>query len=364
MPSGGITITPGYQLAPGERVNNTKLNQLGQPVGQVDEGAITDRELAASINLTLSNVRGNNLFCNGDFRLWIGEELGYPLSVSGLTAFPALKHDYLGPARWVTPNDANRTLSRQNFTIGQTEVPDSLPYFNRWVQGTAIAGINPTYIGQRLENVAAMSGRTVTLSIWVRAASALILTPSVRQFFGSPGGSADVVQDGTPVTLVANVWKEIKETFTIGDVTGKTITNNYDFGGSVFPSFTEFRLVVPQAITFTLDTAHAMLSAGTASLGWDDRLPYEDYLFASRYGQVLGMILSDNILTHGQPFVNLRVPTLAPLGYAGVFLHPFAGTGATIGFPSIYQYGFLQATNHTVISNAYVIIDSELHAPA
>jgi hypothetical protein len=92
MPSGGITITPGYQLAPGEKVNNAKLNQGFQPVGQVNEGAITGRELDQGIVSAISSLK--NLLCNGGFQIWYNENYT-ALQTSGLT------HEYGATARWV-----------------------------------------------------------------------------------------------------------------------------------------------------------------------------------------------------------------------------------------------------------------------
>lgn len=362
MPSGGITITPGKILGASEEVSNAKLNQGFRPVGQVNPGAITDTELSASLQLTIDGVRSQNLLCNGDFRLWLGEELGVPLSFSG--AYPGSReHDNGGPAHWMFPNDTNRATSRVAFTPGQTDVPDALPYYLHWVQSVPVDGsIATPYVGQRLEDVTRFSGRQVSMSIWVRATTAITLTPQVRQFFGTTG-SADVVTDGDPVTLTPNVWTEITQTFDVPDVTGKTITEIYNFGSEIWPSFTEFRLQVPDDATFTLDLAHAMLAAGSSILGWDNRLPFEDYLFASRYYQIIGIMLSADV-TAWVPSVNLRVPMRASVSNAQVVYVAATGTGAEFGFAGVFQYQIIQTVDHSVISQAYLLINGELNAPA
>jgi hypothetical protein len=99
MPSGGITITPGYQLAPGEKVNNTKLNQLGQPVGRVDEGAITARELDPD---SVRAAQAGELFCNGDF--------GWGLFLNQFEFKSGRAQSRLWrPNRWVIRTTPNRT---------------------------------------------------------------------------------------------------------------------------------------------------------------------------------------------------------------------------------------------------------------
>lgn len=47
MPTGSITVRPAVQLGPDDVLDNAKLNQGFQPEAQVDQDAITDRELAA-----------------------------------------------------------------------------------------------------------------------------------------------------------------------------------------------------------------------------------------------------------------------------------------------------------------------------
>lgn len=364
MPSGAITITPGKILAPGEPVNNAKLNQGFRPTGRLNAQSVSTREMDAATNLILASVRGRNLFCNGGFALWMN---GF-YTGTGVTG-TGRKHDYFmgagataaGPSRWVTPNDANRTLTREAFDLGQTDVPDSLPYFLRWAQSSNISGlIDPAYIGQRLEDVRTLSLRTVTLAIWVRCDTAITLTPGWRQSFGT-GGSADVTGDGTTVTLVPDTWTEIKRVFTLPSVAGKTLIDTYNSFGPTFPTFTEFRLKVPLNTTFQLDVAHASLFVGTAGVGWDDRLPQEDYIFATRYHQFLGMMLSADV-AKWLPFVNLPFPIVGlNLAQVNIIFSFSTGTGATLAFS---RNIIVQDHVHSAISASLIIIDSELHAAA
>lgn len=189
MPSGGITITPGYHLAAHERVNNAKLNQLGQPVGRIDEGSIGERELNVESLQTLIATTQRNLLCNGSFRLFDANIL------TGLLNFAPYSgdHEYSSARRWVIANDANRTASKEAFTIGVIEIPDAgnPTDFLRWAQSAPLS-VNPGYLGQRLEDVRKFSGQRVTFSIYVRSAAPLTVTPKVRQFFGNPVASRTI----------------------------------------------------------------------------------------------------------------------------------------------------------------------------
>jgi len=366
MPSGGITITPGKILADGEKVSNAKLNQGFRPVGRVDEGAITDRELAGSVNNLLGQVPGVNQLCNGDFSIWMLEEIGTdPGAVFSGVIAGGRKTDIATVNHWFIANDANRKISRQEFAIGQTEVPDHPRYFLHWLQNPPVdAGIPLAYFGQRLENVRLYSGATVTFSIWVRTPNPGPVTPQVRQFFGT-GGSADVVTDGDSQD-VGVAWTEIKQIFQIPSVNGKSINDLYAYNSNLFSSFTEFRIAVPGAhdAAFQMDFAHAMLSYGDFIPGWDARPPNADYLFASRYEQYGGIVLSSS-LTNFLPFVNLRVPMLATNAGldAKITLTFGSGTGGTLGGHPVYQAALVQANVHSVVAAATYRIQAELHAP-
>jgi len=365
MPSGGCEVTPGYNLSPGERVNNAKLNQGFQPVVRVEEGAITERELEASLGGQFSTIRGHNLLCNGDFSYWPQEEVGNYSPFTGVVT-GGRKNDFGGVARWVTANDANRTLTKSTFPPGDVSVPDSLFYWLRWDQTAPIASTNPIpYLGQRLENVRLCAGRSFTFSIWVFATGALTVTPEARQFFGvhpsGPTPSDPVIVSGTPVTLAPNVWTEVKSTFQLPNVSGKTISDLYSATAN-FPSFTEFRLRVPTGITFTMGFTHAMLLAGDTMTAWDDRSPSIDYVIAQRYYQVVAFFWSSNLAQY-TPFVNLTIPMLSDP--AGLILSPVisSGSGGQVAAMALHKHSLVQSVANSVNSTGFVWLDGELHSP-
>jgi hypothetical protein len=350
MPSGGITITPGYQLGPGERVNNTKLNQGFQPVGQVNEGAITDREIdETSIGIALG-IGGRNILINGDFRV-----NDYVQPFTGLTG-TGQDHDY-NINRWVMANDANRTANRLAFTPGQTEVPGSPEWGYTWQQTTALA-VEPAYFGQRLPGVGLLSNTEVTFSIWVRSNVATSVTPQMRQFFGIGGGiSPEVLLDGAAVTLAENVWQQVVYTVTVPSIAGKSFNE--------FFAFTEFRVLVAQALTFTMNFAQAQLEAGAKATKFDQRSLADELAEAARFYEVIGIMLVDNVSTKGKPFVNFRVTKRPTISGPVITLVPQSGTGATLAGPAtpgtegpgmVYQN-----TNHSAVVNAAIKVNAEVY---
>lgn len=349
MPSGGITITPGKILGATEEVSNAKLNQGFRPVGRIDEGAITTRELAATLNSVLNAVRGKNLLCNGNFQLWDYFPGGAPTE-SIIGAYPGgREHDYGSANRWVMANDANRTVAGMFFNEGQTDVPDFPFNFLRWTQGAPVA-VDPSYFGQRIENVSSLASRTLTLSIWARPGATLTVTPEARQFFGNGfGASLAVLTTIDAVELPGNEWTQITATFELPAVSGKTITTG---------NFTEFRIDVPQDVDFEIDWAHAQLEVGDAATGFEERMIHEEFVYAMRYYEVMGMMLSTDV-TIVKPFVRAIFPKIdgtTPTMVAA------SGTGATIASGALDNRFAFQDTDHSEVAPAAITFDGELHA--
>lgn len=352
-----MKVTPGYVFGVRDPITTAKANLLGQPAVTLEDGEITEAKLSPAMQAQIDRLTalpGKNLLCNGDFHMWpYDDELAQGAFVAGVVS-GGRKHEARGnAARWAIANDANRVASRVAFTPGPPDptVPTSSKYFLHWAQSAPLASINPAYLGQRLEGVEVLAANTVTFIIWVRAGAAFTVTPVLRQYFGS-GGSTEVLTQGTAVLLATNVWTRIVQKFDIPSIVGKTV--------GLMP-FTEFRVEVPQGIAFALDFAQAMVVMGPTPTGWDPRLSHEDYLYASRYFQIIGIELSNNI-SIWCPFVNLRIP-LANLSPT-LTLQPISGAGGTIGIGSVYKTMLIQASNHSAIVGAYVIVDGELQAPA
>jgi hypothetical protein len=416
MPSGGITITPGKILADGEKVSNAKLNQGFRPVGRVDEGAISTRELEAGIATVINALHGRNLLCNGSFQLWANP------NYTGLQA-GGYVHDYGAVERWVIANDANRAVTRQQFTSGSLDIPSGVDFL-RWIQSSAVTP-NPSYIGQRLEDVRRFSGLKAVFSIYLRAATDLSVTPKVRQVFG--GVKRTIQSSVGSIGSASGVYIDSARSFRAGDqgagivITGSgfgpitsTITTVTDEGGiviadtsggaatgltavitglagsaavvtagTVLPllanvwtrleqvfdvpsisgktipdiaqgSFTEFRVEVPQGATFQIDFANAQLEFATGATAFERRLLHEDIAYARFYTQGVVMNLSNDI-TVWKPFITLDDKRVRPT----FILVPTAGTGGKVEL-RVTNFFIFQSVNHSAIAPAFVLTDSEI----
>ena len=232
--------------------------------------AITDANggSTTSINGTTPNaynVVGKNKIINGNFDFW----------QRGTTAsYSVTSSQYLAD-RWMmrTTGTADVTTSRQNFTVGQTDVPNNPKYFYRWdiTSHTAGTGI----LEQRIEDVSTFAGNTCTLSFYAKCNTSQTLSTSYLQVFGT-GGSATVSTSGSSFSLTT-AWQKFTATFTLPSISGKTIAGGDDY--------LNIRFNMPNAVC-TVDIAQVQLEAGESATEFEHR-PYGTELgLCERYYQL------------------------------------------------------------------------------
>lgn len=181
-------------------LNNAKLETTG--------GTLTGDLVVPSLNGgPLAGLR--NKIINGNFDIW---QRG--------TSFTTPNNVYTAD-RFLSSVSGGGTLTREAFTLGQTDVPGEPTYFVRLAASTT-GGAN--LIAQRIEDVRTLAGKVVTLSFWVKGpngATTLSDYPQIRQNFGS-GGSTEVNVNGSAVTFTGS-WQKVVQTFTLPSIAGKTI---------------------------------------------------------------------------------------------------------------------------------------------
>jgi len=201
-----------------------------------------------------------NRIINGNFDFW---QRGTSFTNPAANVYTA--------DRWALSYDgagATRTISRQTFTLGQTEVPFNPTSYFRYLQGTAGSGGTFNVIYQPIENVRTFQGRTVTVSFFARGAASMTLPQiMLRQNFGT-GGSPSASVD---TSLVSNVnvttsFAEYTYTVTLPSIAGKTLGNNGDDSLQLF-------IFLPVNATFTFDLAQIQLEEGTIATPFENR-PY------------------------------------------------------------------------------------------
>jgi len=172
----------------------------------VEVGATADQTKADLNAIGVSGGR-KNIIINGGFDVW---QRGTSFTTSaGYTA-----------DRWqLQLSGGTSTVTRQTFTIGQTEVPDNPTYY---LKANTTTGNNNCGLFHPIEDVRNGSGKNVTVSFWAKgtnpAGGVFDLISSQR--FGA-GGSSNV-EITTPLTITSS-WVKYTHTFSLASISGKTI---------------------------------------------------------------------------------------------------------------------------------------------
>ena len=147
------------------------------------------------------------------------------------------------------------TISRQAFSLGQTDVPNEPAYFLRWDQTVAGSGSTHRVLGQKIESVRTLAGKTVTASLWIKADASRVSIVTLTQLFGTGGSPSAEVNVILGTINLTTSWQKISFTTTLASIAGKTLgTNNDD----------QLRLLfyMPSNTTMTIDIAQIMLNEG------------------------------------------------------------------------------------------------------
>ena len=90
--------------------------------------------------------------------------------------------------RWINEHaGSTKTVSRQTFTVGQTDVPGNPKFWSRTVVSSVAGASNFVVKSQKIESVATLSGQTVALSFWAKADATKNMAVEFTQNFGSGG---------------------------------------------------------------------------------------------------------------------------------------------------------------------------------
>jgi len=215
---------------------------------------------------TPENLSGfRNKIINGDFDIW-----------QRATTF-ALTGGQYTVDRWVCLVTGAATVSRQSFTLGQTDVPGNPAYFLGW-NITTNSGLNG--IEQRIEGVKTLSGRTATITFYAKVASGTLSLPfKLVQNFGSGGSpSADVTTDVATASLTTS-WQKFSTSVAIPSISGKTLGSNVNDKLELF--FDATGLGTPN-----IHIAHVSIVEGDATGETDPfspRHPQQELALCQRY---------------------------------------------------------------------------------
>ena len=247
-----------------------KLSELDKPVGVKGSELMRSETVEEARNFMGSGRK--NLIINGGFDIW------QRATDSGSNT----SDGYLSADRWKhASSGATKQVTRQAFTLGQTEVPGNPKYFLRYAVTT---GANNVAIRQCIEDVTRTAGRELTLSFWVKGTNCGggSFDLQFRQDFGSSGSASSVVDTTHFNYSVNNTWTRKTFTFTPPSISGKTL------GTDVNSSFYKIELFRQpngdnSTAAFTLDFANVQLEYGSQATEFEQRSLGEELTLCQRY---------------------------------------------------------------------------------
>jgi hypothetical protein len=217
-----------------------------------------------------------NKIINGNFDIW---QRGTNFSITNSGTYTS--------DRWSIVYDgtgATRTVSRQSFSVGQTDVPNNPDYFLRWNQSVAGSGANFNVLRQPIEAVKTLAGKQVVVTFYAKAASTLDVHVFFQHYFGTGGSPSSTINipGGTTINLNTS-WQKYSVVCDITNLSGKSIgTNNNDYLVLNFnPS------PINDNATFTFDIAQVQLEEGSIATPFEHRPIGTELALCQRYYQAL-----------------------------------------------------------------------------
>jgi hypothetical protein len=227
---------------------------------------------------TAGPLSNRNRIINGNFDFW-------QRGTSGSSGYVA--------DRWNTfVSGSTAAISRQSFTLGQTDVPGEPDYFHRVVVTSSAGASNYAITYQPIESVKTLAGQTATLSFWAKADASKNMAVEFAQNFGTGGSpSTQVSEIGVTTIALTTSWQKFTVTADVPSISGKTLgTNNNDClfvffwfeAGSDWDSRTN--TLGQQSGTF--DIAQVQLEAGDTATPFEHRSYGQELALCQRYYQL------------------------------------------------------------------------------
>jgi len=188
---------------------------------QLKDGGITGAKIATNTitadKLNTGPLAGfRNAIINGNFDIW---QRG--VSGSGNT--------YVSDRWFNAAVGTTNSISRQSFTLGQTDVPNNPLYYQRTTVTSVAGSSNFANLNQKIEGVRTFAGQTVTLSFWAKADSTKNIAIDFLQYFGSGGSPSSTVSGiGQQKFTLTTSWQKFTATVDIPSILGKTLGTNTD----------------------------------------------------------------------------------------------------------------------------------------
>lgn len=216
----------------------------------------------------IGNQPYHNYIINGDHAL---AQRGTSSASSGYVSLDRWKNSFVG---------SSSTLSRQDFTLGQTAVPGEPKHYGRSVVVSSAGTTNFARRVQPIEGVRTCAGRVCSLSFYAKADASKNIAVEFAQSTGTGGTpSASVTGIGVTTVHLTTSWQRFTVTTQFPSLSGMTLGTNNDDALELmfwFDAGTSFNArtnsLGQQSGTF--DIAQVMLNDGPVAgsfvlAGWD-----------------------------------------------------------------------------------------------
>ncbi|SDK77540.1 hypothetical protein [Stenotrophomonas pavanii] len=189
--------------------------RIDQEVADRGQHVAAESAIREAADAALSaRIPGKNIVINGDFRFW---QRG--------TSFVGMTNGAYTADRFI-PVMVGDTIDciRAEHQLGDPTNLFNARYFMRCSVGQVAGNGNLATLQYRIENgVRLLAGKTVTVSMLVRASSATKIGMEFEMTFGTGGSpSASIVGNSQLVTGITGGWQRISRTFTLAGIAGKT----------------------------------------------------------------------------------------------------------------------------------------------
>ncbi len=223
------------------------------------------------------NQRNKNAIINGNFDIW---QRGISQTATG----------YGSDDRWLNENfGSSKTVSREFFVVGQTDVPNHPRYLSRTIVSSVPGSSNHVIKIQKIEDVRTCSGETITLSFWAKADDNKNIVTSFLQKFGTGGSPSSTVSGIASTThSLTTAWHKFTVTTILPSISGKTIGSHDNSSldvrfwfdaGSAFEARTNS--LGNQSGTF--DIAQVQLERGSVATDFEFKTLAEEHSACERY---------------------------------------------------------------------------------
>ncbi len=191
------------------------LDEVGAvPTGAPDT-AIASQYLDAFKELiAIQSANDTPVIIDGGFNIW-PEFLTNVFTSDGYSA----NNFFVSPG---TLGGGTATVSRQNFILGQTDVPGNPKHFMNFDQ-TISPGSGQSEIAHRVEFVETFSDTTTTFKFWAKASANLNVDVAFRQNFGTSGAPSAAVETSGGSIAVTTLWQKFTIEIPVPSVSGKTL---------------------------------------------------------------------------------------------------------------------------------------------